>query len=189
MNHFLTDDKVVYCYVRCRNAISSMKREHYEQLTKVLQKHYHSLHKAGLYDVMKTYMEQDTLAGMRAMNTFIERRGRDAMVALLKDVVIIYKKNKQNIIQVMRCFSENCHSDALDFIMEGLRLSMNLVKIYGDAEVLKHMSYLYTEVRRNIGFAIGLLKKRHEKRVTVPALEKMKKKKMAKVRFADAKKK
>jgi hypothetical protein len=160
MQRLLNDDKLNKCYASCKATFHEVQLDQQEKIMKIVKDHYTRMMKMGVKDVAMAYIKGDSLAGLIAMNKFIEKNGTKIVLDMLKDMIQLYEENKENINKLCKCYLSRCDEDSIRMTIEIVTLVKNVMTIFMSEKVQQKVNSLHKKIKGNLHFALNQLSKR-----------------------------
>lgn len=157
MQKLFMDEKLTSCYLSCKTTFYEVQNKQKQEFIKLLKEQYTRMMKMGMGDVFIAYAKGDALSGLKAVNAFIEKNGRNVVLEMQKDLIKLYENNKDNIDAVCKCYLKNCDKDAVEMTIEIVKFVKNIITIFSDSSVQKQIGTIYKKINDNLEYAMKVL--------------------------------
>lgn len=161
MNAMMTPPRgpVAQCLHACKATIASVQQQHIDAMKQIPLKYFGQLTKMGLSDVLKAVSKKDALGALKAVNVILEDpKMVDVLCNMIQDFTAHYQKHAHTIDDIIQCYLNHCDKEAIAFLHETIRMSLNMMRLAANPKVKKSVSVLQGLMNKNIARALKMLK-------------------------------
>jgi hypothetical protein len=161
MNVMMTPPRgpVAQCVHACKATIASVQQQHIDAVKHISLKYFSELSKMGLDKVLKAATKKDALGALKAVNVMLEDpKMVDVLCKMIQDFTAHYKAHARTIDEIIQCYLNHCDKEAIAFLHETIRMSLNMMRLAATPKVKKSVSVLQSLMTKNVERALAMLK-------------------------------
>lgn len=158
-------DNLQICMNKCNVILQKVSNSQSIEMRRIVMKHMGNIGSKYLVDIMTAYKNKDMVTIVKITRVIIKQpEFKSKFLLLLDDVAILYKNNKSNVNEIVKCFLSHCNKESIELLHESFGMMYDLFNLLNDREITKHMEKIQEYFIENLKYAEGLLIKKSPKK-------------------------